>query len=67
MKKGSLKDLKDTEIVVQLKDARKELREQRFQFAVAKSLENPRRIRTLKKKIAKLLTIQNERKRLNSN
>ncbi|MCB1191008.1 MAG: 50S ribosomal protein L29 [Leptospiraceae bacterium] len=65
MKKGNLKELKDTEVIQQLKDARKELREQRFQFAVAKSLENPRKIRNLRKKIARLLTIQNERKSLN--
>ena len=59
--KVKLRELKDAEIVTQLKDASKELREQRFQFAVTRSLENPKKIRNLKKKIARLKTIQRER------
>jgi len=59
--KVKLHELKDAEIVTQLKDASKELREQRFQFAVTRSLENPKKIRNLKKKIARLQTIQRER------
>ncbi|HNF13845.1 MAG TPA: 50S ribosomal protein L29, partial [Leptospiraceae bacterium] len=39
--KVKLHELKDAEIATQLKDASKELREQRFQFAVTRSLENP--------------------------
>jgi large subunit ribosomal protein L29 len=63
MKKTSLKDLKDTDIASQLAQASKELREHRFQFAVTRSLENPMIIRNLRKKVARLLTIQNERKK----
>ncbi len=59
--KVKLHELKDAEIATQLKDASKELREQRFQFAVTRSLENPKKIRNLKKKIARLQTIQRER------
>jgi len=59
--KVKLHELKDAEIATQLKDASKELREQRFQFAVTRSLENPKKIRNLKKKIARLMTIQRER------
>lgn len=59
--KKKLKDIKDTEIIGQLVEARKELRSQRFQFAVARSLENPKSIRNLKKKIARLLTLKRER------
>ncbi len=59
--KLKLKDLKDAEIKTQLADARKELRTQRFQYVVARSLENPMIIRNLRKKVARLLTEQRER------
>lgn len=61
MKAAKLKDIKDSEIVAQLSDAKKELKDYRFQYAVARSLENPKVIRNLKKKVARLLTIQRER------
>jgi ribosomal protein L29 len=57
MKKINIKDLKDAEILAQVNDSSKELREHRFQYAVARSLEaNPKVIRNLKRKIARLLT-----------
>ncbi|MCB1140621.1 MAG: 50S ribosomal protein L29 [Leptospiraceae bacterium] len=59
--KAKLHDLKDNEIIEQLNESRKQLRENRFQYAIARSLENPKVIRNLKKKIARLLTIQRER------
>jgi large subunit ribosomal protein L29 len=57
MKKTKVTELKDTEILAQVNEASKELREHRFQYAVARSLENnPKVIRNLKRKIARLLT-----------
>ncbi|PJZ69143.1 50S ribosomal protein L29 [Leptospira perolatii] len=61
MKKVKLHELKDAEILVQLEEARKVLRTARFQYGVARSLENPKIITVTKKKIAKLLTIRKER------
>ena len=54
-------DLKDSEITEQLNEASKQIREQRFQYAIARSLENPKIIRDLKKKVARLKTVQRER------
>lgn len=59
--KAKLHDLKDNEILEQLNESKKQLRENRFQYAIARSLENPKVIRNLKKKVARLLTIQRER------
>ncbi|ASV09489.1 50S ribosomal protein L29 [Leptospira interrogans serovar Canicola] len=61
MKKIKLQELKDSEILEQLEEARKILRNSRFQYGVARSLENPKIISNTKKKFAKLLTIQRER------
>lgn len=61
-KKVILKDLKDTDILTQVNDARKELRELRFNYAITRSFEsNPKIVRNLKRKIAKLLTEKRER------
>jgi len=59
--KVKISELKDSEIVEQLSEATKQVREQRFQYAIARSLENPKIIRDLKKKIARLKTIQRDR------
>ncbi len=59
--KVKISELKDAEINEQLLEASKQVREQRFQYAIARSLENPKIIRDLKKKIARLKTIQRER------
>ncbi len=61
MKKIKLSELKDAEILAQLEDARKVIRTARFQYGVARSLENPKVITNAKKKIARLLTIQRNR------
>ncbi|TGK22293.1 50S ribosomal protein L29 [Leptospira fluminis] len=61
MKKIKLHELKDVEILAQIEDARKVIRNARFQYGVARSLENPKVIANAKKKIARLLTIQKER------
>lgn len=59
--KIKISELKDSEILDQLNDASKQIREHRFQFAIARSLENPKVIRDLKKKVARLKTAQRER------
>lgn len=59
--KKNWKDMADTEIKTQLEEARKSLRQLRFDFAVTRSLQNPREMRNLKKKIARLLTLNKER------
>ena len=59
--KSKLKDLKDSEIKNEIIKASKEVRNFRFQYATARSLENPKIIRNLKKKIARHLTISRER------
>ncbi len=61
-KKANIKDLKDNEILTQVNETSKELRELRFNYAITRSFEsNPKIIRTLKRKIAKLLTEKRER------
>ncbi len=59
--KSKLRDLKDNDIKNEVAKARKEIRNFRFQYATARSLENPKVIRNLKKRIARLLTISRER------
>jgi large subunit ribosomal protein L29 len=64
--KAKLSDLQNNEIQTQLNDSLKIIREERFQFSLARSLENPRKIRNLKKKVAQLKTILREREIANS-
>ena len=59
--KQKLNELKDNEIVTQLAEARNNLRQLRFDYAMTRSLQNPKEINNLKKKIARLLTVQRER------
>ncbi|WCL51088.1 50S ribosomal protein L29 [Leptospira sp. GIMC2001] len=59
--KNKLHELNDADLKNQLGEAREEIRSQRFKFAVEKNLENPKKIRDTKKKIARILTIQRER------
>ncbi len=61
MKASKIRELSDKDIQTQLEEAREEIRLQKFQFAVEKTLANPKKIRETKKKIARLLTIQRER------
>ncbi|MEM7180113.1 MAG: 50S ribosomal protein L29 [Spirochaetota bacterium] len=60
-KKLNVKDLSDSELNGQLDDTYKELREQRFQYAMTKTVENPSIFRELKRKIAMLQTVRRER------
>jgi len=56
-------EMTDEELQKQLVDSRKEIMESRFNFAVARSLQNPARVRQLKRNVARALTVQNERKK----
>jgi large subunit ribosomal protein L29 len=59
--KNKLHELSEQDLKTQLEEAREEVRTQRFKFAVEKNLENPKKIRDSKKKIARILTIKRER------
>lgn len=59
--KNKLHELSEKDLIAQLDEAREEVRTQRFKFAVEKNLENPKKIRDSKRKIARILTIQRER------
>ncbi|MBE7411950.1 MAG: 50S ribosomal protein L29 [Leptospiraceae bacterium] len=59
--KTKLREMKDNDIKTEILKARKEVKNFRFQYVTARSLENPKIIRNLKKKIARLLTIARER------
>jgi len=58
-----LRDLTDEELVEKLGETRQELFNLRFQSATG-ALENGARLRTAKRQIARILTLQNERARL---
>lgn len=60
MKVEKVRDMTDAEIEDQLKSLRKELFNLRFQFATHQ-LNNPARIRLVRRDIARLLTIRRER------
>lgn len=59
--KNKLHELSDQDLTTQLVEAREEVRTQRFKFSVEKNLENPKKIRDSKKKIARILTIKRQR------
>jgi large subunit ribosomal protein L29 len=58
-----LRDLTDDEIERRLADTRQELFNLRFQSATG-ALENSARLRLAKREIARILTVQNERRTL---
>ncbi len=60
MKVEKVRDMTDAEIEEQLKSLRKELFNLRFQFATHQ-LNNPARIRLVRRDIARFLTIRRER------
>lgn len=62
-KSTSFHDMTDEELGKQLENARRELMDMRFNFAVARSLQNPSRVGQLKKNIARILTVRNARKK----
>ncbi|BER92811.1 MAG: large subunit ribosomal protein [Candidatus Atribacteria bacterium] len=60
MKASELRNMTDEELNQKLKDLRTELFNLRFQ-AITGQLRNPRRIRLVKRDIARIKTIQRER------
>ncbi len=54
-------EMTDEELVKEMDEAHSEIRELRFTFAVARSLQDPGRIRRLRRNIAAILTVQKER------
>ena len=63
MKARDLRELTDEELAEKLGESRQELFNLRFQSATG-ALENGARLRTAKRQIARILTLQNERARL---
>ncbi len=62
MKASQLKELTEDELMKKEADMRKELFNLRFQQATGE-IENPMRIRAIKKDIARVLTVITEKKR----
>ena len=60
MKINEIRDLSTAELEEKLQDSKKELFNLRFQKAV-NQLENPKRITEVKKTIARILTVMNNR------
>ena len=57
--KGKLEELTIEELDRSLKESRDELRKERFQSVTSK-VDNPKKIKELKKHIARILTLKNE-------
>jgi large subunit ribosomal protein L29 len=60
VKAEQLRDLTDDELDSRLKDAKEELFNLRFQLATGQ-LDNPKRIKEIKKDIARIQTVRRER------
>ncbi len=58
--KGKLEELTPAELLKSQEDAKKELRQERFKSVTSK-VDNPKKIRELKKHIARILTLKKER------
>ena len=65
MKANELRDMTDVELNKKLKDLKAELFNLRFQHAI-NQLENPLRIETVKKDIARVMTIMAEKNAKNA-
>jgi large subunit ribosomal protein L29 len=63
LKAKQLRDLTNDELEQKMADARRELFNLRLQGATG-SLENSARLRTAKRELARILTVQGERERL---
>ena len=59
--KGKLEELNIEELEKSLKDSKEYLRKERFK-AVTSKVENPKKIKELKKHIARILTIKSQNK-----
>jgi len=62
LKASKLRELSDDELILRLKDTRKELFNLRFQHATGQ-LDNPNKLNATRREIARLLTMQAERAR----
>jgi len=60
MKTKEIRDLSADEVAVQLADLKKEAFNLRFQLAIGE-IENPMRIREVRKNIARMKTVQKEK------
>ena len=60
MKVSEIRELSHDELRARIDDARKNIVEMRFALAVRK-LESPAKLRTARKRLAQLLTIQTEK------
>ena len=60
MKANELRDMTDEELVERLGETRKQLFNLRFQHATGQ-LDNPRKLRSVRQDIARIMTVQNER------
>lgn len=60
MKVKEIRELNNEEIISKIDDTRKSIVDLRFQLAMRK-LESPAKLRTARKLLAQLLTIQNEK------
>ena len=60
MKARQLRELSDEELVLRLRDTRRELFNLRFQHATGQ-LDNPHKLALTRREIARLLTMQSER------
>ncbi len=61
LKANELRDMSDDELVERLRETRKELFNLRFQHATGQ-LDNPRKLGLVRQDIARIMTVQNERK-----
>lgn len=62
MRIKEIRELSEVELANSINDARKEIVELRFQLAMRK-LENPSKLRLVRKRLARLITIQAEGQR----
>lgn len=63
LKANELRDLTDEELIEKMAETRKQLFNLRFQHATGQ-LDNPRKLRLVRQDIARIMTIQGERQRL---
>lgn len=59
----NIHEMTDEELQKQLDNSRRELLDLRFSYATARSLQSPARVGQLRKTIARVLTVQNARKK----
>ena len=63
MKTNELKELSADELAAKIREARKELADLKLKLASKVEVEKPVRIRTLRREIARMLTVQNQAKK----